>query len=152
MDQRDDGPQRLHRALQAALEIAGQAGKLQISTQKALEATWAALDARLGPEPPDVSFNVEPVRDQCLVVVHSGDPVALDAVSAFLHHGGASKLGSAKVWLLPLDGVPVNRWARALRRVVAATRRQHGESSGALPVRLTLVWNQEGAMMVASLG
>jgi len=152
MDESGSGPQRLHQALRAALETAAQAGKQPVSSQKALEATLAAIDERLGADPPGVSFKVEPAPDQCLVVVHSSDPVALDVVACFLHQGGASRLGSAKVWLLPLDGLPVNRWARALLRVVAATRRQHDELSSGLPVRLTLVWSQEGEMTVATLG
>lgn len=153
MDQKDAGPELLQQAIRAALEAAGRAGKLQVSSQKALEATLATLDEKLGLDPPGVSFTVAPAPDACLVVVHSSDPVAHDVVAAFLHQGGASKLGSAKVWLLPLEGLPVTRWARALRRVVAATRRMDGaEPKSGLPMRLTIVWSQDGEMMVASLG
>jgi hypothetical protein len=153
MDERESGAERLQLALRAALEVASTEGKLEISFQKALEATLATLDERLGTEATGVGFKVEPAPGQCLVVVHASDPVALDVVASFLHHGGASKLGSAKVWLLPLDGLPVTRWARAMRRVVASTRRQGGgPPSASLPVRLTLVWAQEGEMMVATLG
>ena len=66
MTDEESGPQRLHKAIRAALEVAGQAGKLQASNQKALEATLATLDERLG--------SLEPGKDADLVVV-SGNPI-----------------------------------------------------------------------------
>ncbi len=151
MTDEESGPQRLHKAIRAALEVAGQAGKLQASNQKALEATLATLDERLGIEPPEVRFDIEQAPDDCLVAVHTSDPVAHDVVASFLHNGGARKLGTAKVWLLPLDEIPVTRWARGLRKVIAATRRTDGEARGGLPIRLTFVWSQDGEMTIGTL-
>jgi type II secretory pathway component GspD/PulD (secretin) len=149
----EQGPELLQQALRAALEAAGRGGQIQVSSQKALEATWATLDEKLGADPSGESFDVVPAPDSCLVVVHSSDPVAHDVVATFLHQGGASRLGSAMAWLLPLAGLPVTRWARALRRVVAATRRKGGgDAEGCLPMRLTIVWSQDGELTIASLG
>lgn len=151
MNEAESGPQRLHAAIRAALEVASQAGKLQLSNQKALEATLATLDERLGLEPPGVRFDIEKAPDECLVVVHSSDPVAHDVVASFLHNGGARKLGTAQVWLLPLSDLPVTRWARGLRKVIAATRRNAGEATTGLPIRLTFVWSQDGEMTIGTL-
>ena len=146
------GGRRLHEAIREALETAAQVGQLRGSTRQALEATLARLDEKLGAETTNVHLRVTPAPDQCMIIVHSSDPAALDIVASFMHHGGAHRPGSAQAWMLPLGGVPVNRWIRALRRVLSVERRHQGEDHRSLPVRLTILWSRDDALMIADVG
>jgi hypothetical protein len=150
MDNEERG-QKMARAIRAALETATRAGWLQASARDGLEATLTRLDERLGSEAPELHFKVETARETCLVVAHSSDPVALDVIGSFMHHAGAEKPGTAAAWLLPLDGIPVNRWVRALRRVIAAEQRTQGDLGRSLPVRLTVSWARGDDLVVADV-
>jgi hypothetical protein len=147
----DETGQKLARAIRAALETATHAGLLQASARDDLEATLTRLDERLGPEAPELHYKVLPARDCCLVVAHSSDPVALDVVGSFMHHAGAEKPGTSAAWILPLDGIPVNRWVRALRRVIVAEQRTQGDLGRSLPVRFTVTWALGDELVIADV-
>jgi hypothetical protein len=148
-----EGPQdhRLQEAIRGALETAAETGWHRGRTHEVVEATLSMLDEKLGVDATGVQYTVESAPDHCLVVAHSSDPAAMEVVASFMHHGGATALGSHEVWLLPLDGVPVNRWLRALRRVVAAEQRAKNEESASPPVRLTAVWARDDELMVSNV-
>lgn len=144
--------QRLHRALRAALETASKTGRLLGSTHEVLESTLARLDEKLGQETTGIHYKVEHAPDHCVVIAHTSDPDAIEVVASFMHHASANTLGSGKAWLLPLDGIPVNRWIRAIRRVITAEQRTQGDASSSLPVRLTAVWARDGELVISDIG
>lgn len=151
-DAQGDPPRgnRLQEAIRAALETAAETGWFRGPTHEVLEATLARLDEKLGAETTGVHYTVDSAPDHCLVVAHSSDPAALDVVGSFMHTAGATTLGSAGVWLLPLDGVPVNRWLRALRRVISVEQRTMGDASG-LPIRLMAVWARDDELVLSNI-
>ncbi len=147
------GQDRLQEAIRAAFETAAETGRLRGPSSRALEATLSRIDEKIGTESTDFHLRVERLPDQCLILIHTGDPATSDVVTSFMHHGGARKLGSARGWLLPLGGVPVNRWIRALRRVLTHERRSSsGEDSVALPVRFTVIWGHGDDLELADIG
>lgn len=143
--------QRLHQAIRAALETSSKRGRLLGSAHEILENTLSRLDQKLGAEATGVHYSVESAPDHCVVVAHSSDPDAIEVVASFMQHAGASTLGSAKIWLLPLDGIHVNRWLRALRRVLTSEQRTQSETSPILPIRLTAFWAREGELVMADI-
>jgi hypothetical protein len=153
MSDKEDG-QRLHDAIRAALETASHTGRLRGSTRGTLEATLAQLDEKLGGgASTDLNVHVESVVGHCLVMVHTSDPGAVDVIASFMHHAGAGRLGTAKVWSLPLGAIPVNRWIRALQRVLRAEQRSKGhDANRSLPVRMTAVWAHENELVMADVG
>lgn len=151
MGEKPDG-QRLHEAIGAALETASQGGRLRGSTRGALEATLARLDEKLGAaESSDINVRIEPVAGQGVFMVHTSDPVAIEMVASFMHVAGARRLGTAKVWLLPLGSTPINRWIRALQRVLRAERRAKGDDGHSLPVRMTAIWAHGDELVMADV-
>jgi hypothetical protein len=145
-----DATDRLHQAIKGGYEAAAEAGLLEGSVRKALESALVTLDDKLGGDDTGIRYKVDSVPDHCVVILHSADPVGTDIVASFLHHAGANKLGAAKAWLLPLGDLPVKRWIRGLRRVIAAER--HSHAVAALPLRLTVLWPNEGELVVATVG
>lgn len=150
MAEREAGPDRLRAAVRAALEAADEAGRLEGGARSELESTLAALDDRLGADRTGVHFAVESLPDCCVVTMGGSAPVAMEVAAAFMERAGARRLGTSKAWLLDLGGVPVTRWARALRRVVTAERRGR-EGAAELPIRLTFAWPAGGELAVASV-
>ena len=146
-----DGPGRLRGAIGAALAAASRAGRLEQSARSELEGTLAALDELLGSEPTRSSFALERRDDCCVVTVGGSAPVAVELVESFMDGAGARRLGTSRAWLLPLGGVQPTRWARALRRVIAAERRGRDPGGSDLPLTLTFAWARDDQLVVATV-
>ena len=153
MSEATNGHQRLHRAIRAALEAVAEEGSPQTAPTRALENLLARLDEKLGAEATHADLRIQPAPDHCVVVMSSSDPKTFDVVSSFMHHADARRLGNSRSWLLPLGGIPVSRWIRALRRVLASGGRPGGgQSPPPLAVSFTVLWAQEDELMVAEVG